>query len=130
MEYDGDNPLKPGHLILLDAPNLGLDRRISPFLYQKEGRIGKQSYRAITERMEKEGKGKYFKDPKFMVEDALFDTNITEKLKEGSAEVRRKLRREVNKHAWRNVKFVRLRDYYRKESNYTLFNQISPNDIS
>jgi hypothetical protein len=38
---DGDNPLKPGHLILLDAPNLGLGRRISPFLYQKDGRIGK-----------------------------------------------------------------------------------------
>ena len=41
MGDDGDNPLKPGHLILLDAPNLGLDWRISPFLYQKEGRIGK-----------------------------------------------------------------------------------------
>lgn len=25
---------------------------------------------------------------------------------------------------------MRLRDFYRKESNYTLFNQISPNDIS
>ena len=83
MVDDGDNPLKPGHLILLDAPNLGLDRRITPFLYQKEGRIGKQSYRAITERMEKEEKGKNFKDPKFMVENALFDAKITEKLKEG-----------------------------------------------
>jgi len=46
--------------------------------------------------MEKEGKGKYFKDPKFMVENALFDANITEKLAEGSAEARRKLRREIN----------------------------------
>jgi hypothetical protein len=33
ISNDGDNPLKPGHLILLDGPNLGLDRKISPFLY-------------------------------------------------------------------------------------------------
>ena len=130
LSDNGDNPQKRGHLILLDGPNLGADRKTTPFLYQADGRVGRQNYSAILERMNKEGNGKLFKDPKFPTEHALFDPRITEKLEEGTAEARRKRRREVNQHTWRNVKFVRLREYYRKESNFTLFNQINPSDIS
>jgi hypothetical protein len=50
---------------LLDGPGLGPDRKVTPFIYEVEGRVGKQRYRDILEKMEKEGQGKLFKDPYF-----------------------------------------------------------------
>ena len=45
VEYDDhikvNDPLLPGHLIVLDGPNLGTDRKVTPYIYQRLGRIGK-----------------------------------------------------------------------------------------
>jgi hypothetical protein len=76
---DGDNLVKPGHLVILDGPKLGNDRRVLPFTYESVGRIGKQRFISIVEKMQQEGKGKVFKDPMFLGnEHALFDSRITE----------------------------------------------------
>ena len=129
LSEDGENPQKPGHLILLDGPNLGAERRITDFNFKVSGRVGKQVYRLIIEKMDQQGQGKHFKDPKFLPDTALFDTRISEKLKEGTIEARRKRMREKHTKEWANVRFVRLKHHYKKESLYTLFNQIKPNDI-
>ena len=108
---------------MLDGPGLGPDRKVTPFIYEVEGRVGKQRYRDILEKMEKEGQGKLFKDPYFPAnENVLFDQRINDKILEGSIEQRRKRRRDLLRLKWQNISFVRLKNYYAKETDFTLFN--------
>jgi hypothetical protein len=64
-----------------------------------------------------------FKDPYFpATENILFDQRINEKIQEGSIEQRRLRRRDLLKLKWQNISFVRLKNYYAKETDFTLFN--------
>jgi len=81
--------------------------------------------------MNKKGKNKLFKDPMFDADETMiFDERITEKLDEGTLIAMRARRRERNQHNWRNVRFVRPKDYYGKETNFTLFHTVEPTDIT